>query len=658
MRMNTTQPVSRKFSPRGRRRSTRLAPNSARRGSSSTATLVGMVVLVFVALIAVNALVGVVVRGVRLDLTEGRVYTLSPGVGDLLRRLDEPVRLDFYYTAEAGQNVPGIRTYAARVREFLEELVAVSGGNLRLRVIDPVPFSEAEDAAKLAGVAALRVDGAGRELMLGLVATNAVDRSETIPFLDPQNEPFLEYEIVRVVHSLGRASRPRVGVLSTLPIGGGFDMATRQQSGPWQVHRQMQALFDLVPIAPSADTLPESLDALMLVHPHGLSEAMLRAIDRHAYAGGRILAFLDPHCESAAPIDPTSPDFDRASDLGPLPEAWGVRFVPGAIVGDTEHAQRVQARVGGGMQVLDYVVWLTMPASAMDQDDPITGGLGSVNMASVGAFEPIAPSPSGPGAARQATVRPLIRSSEQSMRIGPERIAFMPDPAALLREFVPSGRREVLAVRIDGRVDRAFPEKEGEPATTQRDAAIVLVGDADLLRDDFWIVQEQIGGVSLGARAIADNGSMLLNALEMLAGDEALITLRGRAAVARPFERVERIRRAAEARYLAREQALREQINATEQRIVALQTQKGPELTLTLSPEQEREIENLETEVIAARAELRQVQFDLRQDYERLGQRLMLVNVVLWPLLVALVATLWSVRRTMRHRALRAGGAR
>ena len=138
--------------------------------------------LLLVAVFALNILISTGLPGLRLDLTQDKLYSLSDGVSPLLRALDEPVRLDFYYSKKSAENLPNFRTYGQRVQEFLEEMVQASNGRLSLRVLDPEPFSEAEDLARAAQLSRIQIDGAGRELTLGLVAVNSVDEQSVIPY--------------------------------------------------------------------------------------------------------------------------------------------------------------------------------------------------------------------------------------------------------------------------------------------------------------------------------------------------------------------------------------------------------------------------------------------------------------------------------------------
>ena len=240
--------------------------------------LLGSLLLV-ICLFAFNVLAGQAVRGIRLDLTEGSLYSLSPGVKPLLRDLDEPVRLDFYFSESAVEDVPQIRAYAQRVEEFLRELVQASGGSLELRRLDPEPFSEAEDLATAAGIAQLRVDGAGTSLSLGLAVVNSVDDMEVIPYLDPQDERFLEYEVVRAIVAVSRTGKARLGLLSGVDMGQSFDPQTRRQIPAWQIREQIAELFEIVDIEPTAETLPEDLDLLAIIHPEGpRGEALGRAV--------------------------------------------------------------------------------------------------------------------------------------------------------------------------------------------------------------------------------------------------------------------------------------------------------------------------------------------------------------------------------------------
>ncbi len=707
--------------------------------NARTIGIIGAFAGVTVALCAFAVASTYAVRGLRLDLTEDRLYSLSPAVAPLVQRLDEPVKLDFYYSAEAAQGMPQIQSYANRVREFLQEVAQASKGRITLRVIDPAPFSEAQDEARAAGIAPLRLDGSGKELMLGLVAKNSVDQSEAMPFLDPNKEPFLEYDVMRLVQSIGKVKKPTIGLLSSLPLaGGGVNPADpRQPAEPWQIYLQLKQLYQVKDIATTDSALPEGLDALVIVHPRELSTDLLRSIDNYALKGGRILAFLDPHCEAQPSEDRFSGGSgDKSSDLGPLTRAWGIEWTRSKVVADSTYAQRVRVRSQGPVQVMDYLIWLALREDALAKDDPSTGRLSQVNSQTMGAID-IRES-------NQAAVKPLIESSAESMRLDGVRIQFFPDPEGLMRDFKPEGKRNVLAVRVQGPIEAAYdeagnptiappesskpvmlapdgkeippaapsapaptpaataPESAPEapnaaspagkgpfqdpapaapsvpapvPATAQPAKAesgasqipvappaslakasrtgtgnIVIVADADLLADQNWIEQQRMGNLVLGSRVMADNGAFVLNVLEMFTGDEALLNLRARGKYQRPFDRVEEIRKAAEKQYLDRERELQNQIQQSEARLTELQAQKTPENQLILSPEQEAEVAKLEEQTLAARKELRSVQFNLRREYEGLGTRLMLVNVVAWPLVVAGLAAIMLVRRSHLHR--------
>ncbi len=680
--------------------------------NARTIGIIGAFAGVTVALCAFAVASTYAVRGLRLDLTEDRLYSLSPAVVPLVQRLDEPVKLDFYYSAEAAQGMPQIQSYANRVREFLQEVAQASKGRITLRVIDPAPFSEAQDEARAAGIAPLRLDGSGKELMLGLVAKNSVDQSEAMPFLDPNKEPFLEYDVMRLVQSIGKVKKPTIGLLSSLPLaGGGVNPADpRQPAEPWQIYLQLKQLYQVKDIATTDSALPEGLDALVIVHPRELSTDLLRSIDSYALKGGRILAFLDPHCEAQPSEDRFSGGSgDKSSDLGPLTRAWGIEWTRSKVVADSTYAQRVRVRSQGPVQVMDYLIWLALREDALAKDDPSTGRLSQVNSQTMGAID-IRES-------NKAAVKPLMESSAESMRLDGVRIQFFPDPEGLMRDFKPEGKRNVLAVRVQGPIEAAYDESgnptiappesskpvmlapdgseipaapgkgpfqdpapapttaapapaQPSPAPVQAPTApasasnspspakatrtgtgnIVIVADADLLADQNWIEQQRMGNLVLGSRVMADNGAFVLNVLEMFTGDEALLNLRARGKYQRPYDRVEEIRKAAEKQYLDRERELQNQIRQSEARLTELQAQKTPENQLILSPEQEAEVVKLEEQTLAARKELRSVQFNLRREYEGLGTRLMLVNVVAWPLVVAGLAAIMLVRRSHLHR--------
>ena len=161
----------------------------------------------------------------------------------MFAELKEPVNLYFYFSRDAAaKQAPMILPYAARVREFLEEIAARSGGKVRLRVIDPQPFSDEEDRAAEFGLQSLQ-PGGGDALYFGLAGTNSTDGRSAIPSFQPDREEFLEYDVAKLIHELGAPKKPVIGLMSSLPMQGQFNPMTGQMGDTWPILAQIQQIF-------------------------------------------------------------------------------------------------------------------------------------------------------------------------------------------------------------------------------------------------------------------------------------------------------------------------------------------------------------------------------------------------------------------------------
>ena len=279
-------------------------------------------VLALAMILALNLFTSVGLRGLRTDLTEGGLYTLSDGTRSTLAKLEEPVDVTLYWTETlTSEENPLLHTYARRVRELLEEYEANADGNLRLAVVEPLAFSEEEDDALAAGLQGPPIDNAGNRLFLGMVARNAVDATETIPFFDPSREAFLEYDLTRALTRLGDQGLATVGIISSLPVAGGAPAAPGQPAAPaWAIWDfQTLQMRDLG----AAATDPEDVDVLMVIHPKELSEETPTPSTSLGSAGAHGLRRLvHLRRERGGPMGMGG---DRSSNLERLFCAWGSR---------------------------------------------------------------------------------------------------------------------------------------------------------------------------------------------------------------------------------------------------------------------------------------------------------------------------------------------
>ncbi len=622
---------------------------------------VGGLVALAVLFLAIVMLSNAGLRGMRLDLTENKLYTLTPGTQQVLRELQDPVNLYFYFSREAAaKQSPLILPYATRVREFLEEIAARSGGKVKLRVIDPQPFSDDEDRAAEFGLQSLQGGGTGDALYFGLAGTNSTDGRSVIPDFQPDREEFLEYDVAKLIHELGTPKKPVIGLMSSIPMQGQFDPTTGQMGDPWPILSQIQQLFTVRPLTSDADRIDKDVDVLMVVHPKNLPTKTLYAIDQFVMRGGRMLLFVDPNAGAdTSGQDPQNPlasaTANHSSTLEPLLSAWGVAYDPGKVIGDLELG--LEVRTSMQAPPTRHIGILGLHHADMDPKDVDTASLDVVNLATAGSLA------ARPGA--KTTLEPLLWSSTSAAPLPAERFNALTDPATLRDGFKPTGVRYALAARLTGPVESAFPNGlpadqkpgAGPPvahlAKSAAPANIVIIADTDLMMDYMWVQMRDVLGQRI-AQAFANNGDLIANALDNLSGSSALISIRGRASFSRPFERVEALRHQADDRLRSKALELQAELQQTEAKLTELQSKRNDQASLMLSPEQEAELKRFTAEKARVRKELRETQRGLDVDINRLDSRLKFLNIAVAPLLVAIIGgVVLALRRRRRSRGSR-----
>ena len=629
---------------------------------------------------------------VRIDLTEDELFSLADGTRNIVSGLEEPIELIFFYSESATEDQPQIRSYGTRVQELLREIVIASNGKLSLRLVDPEPFSEDEDLATQYGIQPVPVTQGGPGIYFGLVAAQldndpAFRVSKTMPLIRPDQEQFLEYEFMKLVTRVANPDLQVIGLLTTLDIDGGFDPMTGQATQQWMITDFIRQLYELRRIETEAESIDEDVDILMIVHPEGLSEQTLYAIDQHVMRGGKTIVFLDPTADSMVSRSSRGSMIPAGmrSDLPGLLEAWGVDYSPDKVLTDNTLALRVQ--MGQGSRPVAHIGMIGANRTALAEDDIITRRLENLNLSSVGAL--------APREGADTRFEPLIQSSSDAMLMDASLFEDVLDPSVLFDEFVSANERYTIAARISGVIATAFPEGrpviasaeaeatndetiadtddtvaddadnevgsrdeasaeidplQGHLAQTDGATNILIFADTDVLTDRLWVQVAQFLGQRI-PQPYANNGDFVINALDNLSGGADLVSIRSRGRYSRPFERVVKMQREADDRLRIEEAALLERLAATEEQLAALNTDENGQPLGQLTPEIQAEIDRFNAELLDTRRSLRDVQYQLTADIEELGSNLKWFNTAAIPMLLTVLALFISLTRAQRRRA-------
>lgn len=604
-----------------------------------------------VALIAFNVITSAVKE--RVDLTKEKAYTLSPGTKAILHKLDTPVKVRFYCTQSenATPETVFLKGYAKRVEDLLAEYKQVAGSKLIIERYDPQPDSDAEDSARLDGIEGQTLSN-GEKFYLGL-AVSLLDEKQAIPFLAPNRERLLEYDVSRAVSRAVTPDKPVVGIMTPLPVFGmpANPMMMRmgqQGQEPWVLVNELKNDFNVRRVGMEVDKIDDDLKVLLLIHPREISDKAQYAVDQFIMRGGKLLAFLDPLplVDAREQNQMLGSIPNSGSSIEKLLKTWGISFDTSKVVADLNFKMKVGGR---NNQPQDAPAFLSVTTEGINNDDIVTSQIDNIWLPFAGAFS------GTPVQGLKETV--LLKSTTQSQLVD----GFMANLSGenIIKEFKPSGTAYALAIRLTGKFKTAFPngkpeekkdedKKEGDKKDekaaekkpddslkeTKQDNVVILVGDADMLYDHFALRQMQS---PFGALSMAMNGNLNFaqNAIEQLAGDSNLISVRSRATQNRPFTLVKKMQAQAEENYRSKIKDLEDSLAETQRRLNELQQKKEKGQRFILSPEQQAEVENFRKTEAQVKIKLKEERKKLRRDIDSLENRLKWFNIAAMPLVVS-----------------------
>jgi ABC-type uncharacterized transport system involved in gliding motility auxiliary subunit len=614
----------------------------------------GGVVALVVILIAVNFITSSL--NLRVDLTQGSVYTLSTGTKAILSKLEAPVTIRYYYS-QGGSALPvELKTFAKRVEDLLGEYKRAGHGKIIIEKLDPEPDSDAEDSAALDNIQA-QLTNAQEKFYLGLAAS-FLDQKAALPVLAPDREQLLEYDITRAIAQVASATKPVVGVMSALPVLGQplNPMKKQQPTEPWVLATELQSEFTVKKVELDVDKIPDDIKVLLVIHPRNISEATEYALDQFVLRGGKMIAFLDSYAYFDQQPDLSNPfgtNHAGQSNFNFLLKQWGLDMPMNKVVADLTYASGTGANLQPAL--------LNLPPDALNKDDVVTSQVGSLLIPYGSVFT------GKPAAGLKEAV--LIHTSKNSSLIDLIIATLNGEPST--RGYQPSGQEYPMAIRLTGKFETAFPhgkskpyeppstakakvepkaaEPQGEPQikAAAHENSVVLVSDIDMLVDGAAVTVQDVFGQRM---VVPKNGNLNFaqSLVEQVAGDFDLSSLRSRAAFTRPLTVIQRMEARAQQTYLGKIKALEDNLTQTQDKLVAMQKKRTGKQAALASPEQQAEIENFKKKAVETRRDLKELRKNLRADSEVLELGTKMINIGLIPLVVVLFGITLAMARRRR----------
>jgi ABC-type uncharacterized transport system involved in gliding motility auxiliary subunit len=579
----------------------------------------------------------------RIDLTTEKAFTLSPGTKKILGKLDSRVTLRFYCSQSGNAMPPALRTYGQHIEDLLAEYQQAGKGRIVVQKFDPQPDSDAEDSALLDGVDGQPTSAFGGDKVYLGVVVSMLDQKVALPWLPPDRERLLEYDISRAIARVVNPTPAVIGLMSALPVFGSEPNPMMQRMGqsaaePYSFVSELKKDFTVRDIPMTAAKIDDDIGVLLVVHPRDVTEATQYAIDQFVLRGGKLLAFLDPHAYFDQKHDQMAQVLGESSGQSSLPlllKAWGLDMDLNKVVADMTFAGHNPQN----NSLLPAV--LLVNKDGINKDDVVTSQIDNLVLPFAGAFT------GKPADGLKETV--LVHASPESELV--EAITASIGEEQIVKDFKAAKVDYAMAVRLTGKFKTAFPDgppkaaKDDKDAATDQsketplkeskaDGAVVLASDSDMLADQVCVQVQNFMGFRV-ARPMNGNLNFVQSLVEQMAGDSDLISLRSRASLNRPFTRLKEMEARAGREWEDKVKELEARKSETERKISEMQAAKsGSDQKFILSPEQQKELANYKETVAIANKDLKETRKKLRKETDSLEFWTKVMNIGAMPVLV------------------------
>lgn len=492
--------------------------------------------------------------GARLDLTRDKLFTMSPAAADVLKGLKVPVQVKLYITP-ADKMPTQLRTLERDLTERLRNFEQVAGGMLEFAVHNPQDDEEMQKALGAKGIRPFQVqsiekDEMGIKLIWSAMTIAYKDQpEEVLPQLLPQSLASLEQDVIGPVYRLTREKAPRVAVFGPLKeVDQQLAMMYLQQGmqppPPQEQYSRLREVlqqehYEVVPVdLTAASPVPSDVDLLVVMAAAPLQERQAWEVNRALTAGIPVVLAVQAHEYGYSPAPGGGWSVhgqDIATGLEPMLAGFGLTVSEDHFMDSAMEVIELPREVNLGglrMQTREPVrapIQIRVTESQMNPASPV------VNR--IAALFYLWGTPVDIDAARMAAAglecTTLMSSSDDCWRLpwseGPV-TGEMIDPA---------GKRmagaQPLAVLVEGTfpdtwADKPVPADPGTDSSppapvTPRPGRLLLVGCAKMFDDSL-----------LGAM---QNGLLLMNGVDYLAGSQALLSIRAKSLTNRVIKPVD-----------------------------------------------------------------------------------------------------------------------
>jgi ABC-2 type transport system permease protein len=504
----------------------------------------------FVVLISINAIA--VAANRRLDLTQDKVYSLTPTTQKVLSTLngDRPVLIQAFISPEVPRElVPTRTTLVGLLRQFAQK----GGKGVQVRIANTEKFTDKAEEAKRYGIDSVEVQSEpnGRivrdDIFMGVVVTS-VDQQVVIPFFD-KGTP-VEYELTGAVRTVSQTNRKTVGILRTdAQVAGGFDMQAFRQLPEWRISQELKKQYEVKAVGPE-ELATTTVDVLIAVMPSSLTDQEMQSLVDYVTKGRPVLIVDDPFPAFMSGVAPHNP---KPRPGGGMMGMMGGGGPPQQKSDDGKATKLLRALEIGWDS--EETVWDRYDPDPKFREMLMSFGLFDVVYVDPGSEARFAFNPDSP-ITRQlqkvmlfypGSIRPQENSKlkfDPLMRSGPHSVTYpwndyVTSAGGMMAMMGGGGVVPVMPPAKSERDEEVSPviaaRITGSSADKTKTINAVFVADMDMLTNAFFFIRDKEW-----QDLKVDNIAFILNAVDVLADDDALLALRSRQARQPTLTRIEK----------------------------------------------------------------------------------------------------------------------